>query len=168
MYFEKFPQIVYSLDNGTTNFVITDIFRRVIAKTESLTTATAYDDYDIQDGDTPEIVSDKVYNTVDLYWTILIANQILDPRWDWPVASNALSQYITDKYGVGNENGIHHYVNTDGDIVHSSYAGVKSSVTNTMYEDGLNEAKRRISLIKPQHLQQFLSSFSGLLNNGNN
>lgn len=167
MYFENFPQIVYSLDNGQTSFVITDIFRRVIAKTENIATATAYDEYDIVDGDTPEIVSDKVYKSPDLYWTILIANQILDPRWDWPLSSNALTQYIVDKYGAGNENAIRYYVNSDGDIVHSSYAGVKTPVTNTSYEEEINQNKRRISLIKPEFLHQFLSRFNGLLNNGN-
>lgn len=166
MYFENFPLINYSLDGGTTNFVSTDIFRRVVARTNNIFTSTAYDKYDILDGDTPEIVADKVYGNVELYWIILIANEILDPRYDWPLPQNALQAYITDKYGAGNEFDTHHWENEQGDIVHSSYAGIKYEYTNTDFEQQENEAKRQISILKPQFIQQFVQNFNGLLKDG--
>jgi hypothetical protein len=168
MYFEKFPTITYSLDGNQTSFVITDIFRRVVANAENLLTATAYDEHDIQDGDTPEILAHRLYGNVNLHWVILILNGIIDPRWDWPLTSQQLRNYITDKYGAGNEYGLHHYVTNDSyaDVVHSSYAGAKLPVTNTDYEEELNNARRRISVLQPRFVPEFINRFNGILING--
>lgn len=167
-YFSKFPQIYYSFSTGLTisAFVMTDILRRVKADDYKIANSLSYDQYDILDGDTPEIVADKVYGRSDLHWTILIANEIIDPRYDWPLSTTALRNYVIDKYGEANIYGIHHYVNSDGDVVHSSYAGIKTSVSNYDYEDAINEGKRRIRLIKPRFISEFVNNFSGLLNNG--
>lgn len=166
MYFSKFPIINYSLDGGNTSFSITDIFRRVRAQTDNLLTSTAYDQYDIKEGETPEIIADQLYGNPALHWVILVSNEIIDPRFDWPLTSYALSKYITDKYGSGNEYGIHHYINSDGDVVHSSYAGTKYPVSNTDYEETVNEGKRRIAVIQPRFVSKFVESFNGLLNDG--
>jgi hypothetical protein len=168
MYFEKFPKIVYSLDGGVSGFPVTDIFRRVRAQTQELLTAAAYDEYDIKDGETPEIIAHKFYGNSDLHWVILIANDIIDPRWEWPLTSAQLKNYITDKYGTGNEYALKYYVTNDAyeDVVHSSYAGSKLSVNNTDYEDQINEAKRKIKIVKAQFLPNFINDFNGVLLDG--
>jgi len=167
MYFANFPTLVYSLDGGTTNFLMTDMFRRVVATTNSLLTSTAYDQYQIKDGETPDILADKLYNDTTLYWVILLANNIIDPRYEWPLTNNALSQYITDSYGQGNELNVHHYINTFGDIVPSTYTSTAiTAVNNTDYETELNEAKRGISVIKPQFVSVFVKNVNGLLATG--
>jgi hypothetical protein len=61
---------------------------------------------------------------------------------------------------------VHHYINSFGDIVHSSYAGAKTAITNYDYEIELNEAKRRIKIIKPEFVAVFVERFTGLLNDG--
>ena len=169
MYFEKFPDLIYSLDGKQTSFVINDIFRRVKADAQNLLTATAYDEYDIQEGETPEIVAHRIYGNADLHWVILITNNIIDPRWDWPLTNEQLRNYITDKYGAGNEYAIKYYVTADdnNDVVHSSYAGLKIPVTNTSYEEELNESKRRISLVQPRFVSEFINRFNGMLIDGN-
>ena len=169
-YFSNFPQITYSFDSGNTVgvIVVTDILRRVKADDANIKNVLAYDEYDIQDGETPEIIADKLYNDSTLHWIILISNEILDPRFDWPLSTNALANYVTDKYGVGNEHALHHYVNDYGDVVHSSYAGTKYEVNNTDYENEQNETKRRIKVLKSKYVPQFTQSFLGILTNGNN
>ena len=166
MYFENFPQVIYTLDSGVTTFNIVDVFTRVKADIQKTLSRTAYDEYDIQDGETPEILADKFYENVKLYWIILISNEILDPRFDWPLTTQQLSSYITGKYGAANINAIHHYVTNDAyaDIVHSSYAGLKLPVTNTVYEEGVNDAKRRIKILKPQFVPDFVNNFNRILN----
>ena len=62
--------------------------------------------YDIQDGDTPEIVAHKYYNDSYRYWVVLFANEILDPQWGWPLNSQQFESYIKDKYGLVNPNSI--------------------------------------------------------------
>jgi hypothetical protein len=164
MYFKNFPLMNYSLDGGTTTFLATDFFRRIVARTNNILGATAYTKYVILEGETPDILADKLYNDTNLYWVILVANNIMDPRWEWPLSTLALNAYITDKYGAGNEYAIHHYENILGDVVHSSYAGVKTAINNSYYENQLNEDKRSISVLKAQFVPTFLDSFNGLLN----
>lgn len=167
MYFSKFPQITYTLDGGDTGFVATDIFRRVIAQDQNLVTSFSYDEYDVVDGETPEIVAHQVYSNTDLHWIILIINNIIDPRYDWPMPTQALQTFVANKYGVGNELDIHHYENSDGDIVHVSYtAGPKTAITNYEYEESLNEQKRRIKLLKPQFVETFIKNFERVMRNG--
>lgn len=167
MYFSKFPKITYTLDGGDTGFVATDIFRRIIAQDQNLSTALSYDEYDVIDGETPEIIAHKLYSNAELHWVVLLVNNIIDPRYDWPLSIRSLSNYVTDKYGVGNELDIHHYVNADGDIVHVSYtAGAKTAITNFEYEEDLNEQKRRIKLLKPQFVESFVKNFERIMRNG--
>ena len=165
MYFKNFPFINYSLDGGVTSYTMTDFFRRVKANATDILGSTAYDEYDVLDGDTPEITAHKLYRNADLHWVLLIANDIFDPRFDWPLSTVALNNYIQDKYGA-NKYAVHHYINSFGDIVHSSYAGTKTSITNNDYEIELNEAKRRIKIIKPEFVAVFVERFTGLLNDG--
>jgi hypothetical protein len=171
-YFSNFPQILYSFDTSAsqkvTAFTVTDILRRVKADRNNIQNTLSYDEYDIREFETPEMVADKVYNDPQLHWIILITNEILDPRYDWPLSTPQLQTYVTSKYGTGNEYGIHHYVTNDAyqDIVHSSYTGSKISVTNFDYEYAQNESKRRISILKPEFVGQFIKNFTGLLNNG--
>jgi hypothetical protein len=164
MYFKAFPVINYSLDGGNTTFAITDIFRRVKALQENLETSLIYDEYDILEGETPEIVADKLYNESYYHWTILITNNIIDPRFDWPMSSAMLRNYIKRKYSIENVDAVKHYINDDDEIVHSSYAGTKYPVSYFDYEEAINESKRRINIIKPQFLPAFVNSFKGSLN----
>jgi len=66
-----------------------------------------YDEYDITDSDTPEILAFKLYGDPELHWIILHFNNILDARFEWPQTTNNLVSYVQGKYA--NINGIHHY-----------------------------------------------------------
>jgi len=164
MYFKEFPVINYSLDNGITSFQIADFFRRVKAIDENLQTSLIYAQYDVLDGETPEVVADKIYNESYYHWVILIANNIIDPRFDWPLSNSVLRTYVARKYDVENIDAVKHYVNDDDEIVHSSYAGTKYPISYFQYEETINEAKRRINIIKPQFLPTFVNIFTGTLN----
>ena len=98
MYFEKFPYMIYTLDNYASGQIVTDIFRRVAIAQETKNNYTAFDEYDIKDGETPEILADKMYGNPMLHWLILMCNDILDPRFEWPLSNYDLIQYCKDKY----------------------------------------------------------------------
>jgi hypothetical protein len=76
---------------------------------EILKNPLVYYSYDIQEGDTPEIIAYKYYGDSYSYWIILYANQILDPQWHWPLQSSILESYISDKYNFNTKETIHHY-----------------------------------------------------------
>jgi hypothetical protein len=156
MYFETLPKTFYSLDNGTSTQIITNIFLRYVFSDEIKNNLTYYELYDIVDGDTPEIVSDKFYNRPDYHWLVLHINEIIDPRYEWPLSTLNLIKYCQGKYT--NINGIHHYINSDGFIVNSD-APSATPVSNFQYEEQLNEAKRKIKILKPEFVKVAIDDF---------
>lgn len=114
-YFTKFPKTVYTLDEYKTGQITPDIFRRVKFLTDFTDNFAFFDEYDIGDGETPEIVADLFYNDPQLHWIILQANEVIDPRFDWPLDTNNLKRFAEGKYA--NINGIHHYEDSTGNVV---------------------------------------------------
>ena len=165
-YFSKFPVINYSLDGGETSFSVLDIFRRIKADRLNILTSLAYYTYDVDSNDTPEIVADRVYNDSGLHWVILLTNEIIDPRWDWPMSDGQLISYTKNKYNIDNVYATYQYTNDDGDVVHSSYAGNKYPTSYLDYETAQNETRRQIKILKAQYVPQFIRSFDGIVNNG--
>ena len=102
---------------------------------------SVYDEYDIQDGETPEILSSKIYGNSEYHWLILHMNEIIDPRYDWPLSTFNLIKYCQSKYT--NINGTHHYENTTGDWVNSTASGAVS-VSNFQYEEKINEFSKEL------------------------
>jgi hypothetical protein len=58
-----------------------------------------YDSYDIRDGETPEIIAEKLYGSSQYHWVIMLCNQRYNYLDDFPIASYELEQHIRDKYG---------------------------------------------------------------------
>lgn len=101
MYFSNFPKIVYDFDlsNGVDYKVVTDITRNVRLRKQILENISLYDFYDIQEGETPEIISEKIYGTPYYHWVIMLANQRYDYVNDFPLTQLELDKFIDDKYG---------------------------------------------------------------------
>lgn len=57
-----------------------------------------YYEYDINEGDTPEIIAHKYYGDVYRYWMLLYPNDIYDVSSDWPLSDTQFSDFIFDKY----------------------------------------------------------------------
>jgi hypothetical protein len=96
-YFDTLPKIVKT-DSNRISVVMTDLMARCSIIPEILKNPMVYYDYDVQDGDTPEIVAYKYYGDSYRYWIVLFANQITDPQWDWPLSTNDFDAYIANKY----------------------------------------------------------------------
>ena len=96
-YFKTLPKIITSNYNGSA-IILTNLMARANIIPEVLKSPLLYYTYDIQEGDTPEIVAHKYYDDSYRYWIVLFANQILDPQWDWPLSGNNFNKYIADKY----------------------------------------------------------------------
>ena len=70
--------------------------------------------YVIRDGELPHMISDRLYGSVELWWTILKVNDIYDLENQWPRSQSQLSKYIASKYPGKTLDDIHHYVNAHG------------------------------------------------------
>jgi hypothetical protein len=130
MFFQKFPLLVYTLDNNKSVQTVPDILRRAVLSAELKNNGAYFEQYDIKDGETPEIVADYWYGDSNLHWLILIANDIIDPRFDWPMSYNNLVEFVKGKYGETDVNSLHHYVNPQEYIV-SGYRSMSQNSTFT-------------------------------------
>ena len=136
MYFKSFPYTFYSLDDASTVQVVTNITNRVVLSDEVKNNLGLFDEYDIKDGETPELVADKFYNNSELHWLVLHYNEIIDPRFDWPLDTNNLNRYATGKYN--DINAVHHYEDANGDYTNGNvYLLSSNAFTNFSVNDVL-------------------------------
>ena len=141
-YFEQYPKILYSLDDLKTGQIVTDIFRRNVISKELIENSSAYDLYDIQDGESPEFLADKFYGDPTLHWVILTVNEITDPRFEWPLAYVDLLAFIKAKYGGElSPWEAHNVVNKDEQTVNQNFL---------VFEDSTPENPRRIVVEDPE------------------
>lgn len=96
-YFDTLPKII-NIDSRGNSRVMTNLLARASIIPAILKDPLVYYSYDIQEGDTPEIIAHKYYGDSYRYWIVLFANELLDPQWDWPMTSRVFEQYLTNKY----------------------------------------------------------------------
>ena len=104
-YFNTLPKIVYRSPQGTSS-LYTNLMARASIMPSILKNPMVYYKYDLQEGDTPEIVAYKYYGDSYRYWIVLFANEIMDPQWEWPLSYTAFNSYINDKYGYNESTGM--------------------------------------------------------------
>tara|TARA_R110000868_G_scaffold332780_3_gene593742 strand:- start:385 stop:879 length:495 start_codon:yes stop_codon:yes gene_type:complete len=161
-YFLKFPLVGYTANNNIDYDIATDITKRVALSDAVKANFSVYDEYDVKDGETPELVSYKFYDTTEYHWVILMLNDIIDPRYEWVMPQDVLQRYCDSKYA--NAFGIHHYVDIDtGLIVDDDFPGA-TSVSNYVYEEEINESRRRIKILKPEYITGISTEFDRLIN----
>lgn len=97
-YFNNLPK-VYGSDYQGNAIVLTNLLTRINVIPSLLTNPLLFYQYVINDGETPEIIAQNYYGTVDEFWLVLFSAQLMDPLWDWPLNSQQLEAYIVDKYG---------------------------------------------------------------------
>jgi hypothetical protein len=112
-YFGYFPTLAYDIQGKrlSSYSLVTNIFFRLRVIREVLVNISSYYEYLIKDDDTPEILAEKIYKDAEAHWLILLANNIVDPQYDWPLNGRDFQKYIINKYGsVANaKTTYHHY-----------------------------------------------------------
>ena len=205
-YFRQFPTIFYPFqDNADLQAIsgktqVTYTLARVKFLDAIKTNLAVYYEYDVKEGETPELISDKYYGDAELHWTIILANDIINPYFDWPMDSAVFERYLIAKYGsvALSQTTVHHYdkvitrtesatgiitvsrcyldavtyaatpvltVNSynlnDGTTVHED---VTTEIIYAFdYEVDANDARRRIKLIKKDHIGTVVRTFESLM-----
>ena len=170
MYFNAFPVIPYD-SVGDYNFkLVTNLLRRVAVRSKVKAETLLYDTYDVKEGETPEILADKLYEDAELHWVILLVNNITDVYHQWPKNTNQFIAYINDKYS--NVDATHHYeisqvsgdttIKVDIGTDNTGHSGA-SVVTNAEYEESLEDKKRKIRLLDPEYVEDFVAEYKNLM-----
>lgn len=98
-YFSNLP-LISAPDINNTSVAQVNLLARVSVVPALFLNPLLYYKYDIQEGDTPEIVATKYYGDPYRYWLVMFSNKIFDPHWDWPLSYRQFQLYINDKYGA--------------------------------------------------------------------
>ncbi len=185
---KNLPKIMYDLAIRNENaipVIIPDILVRINYRMTDIENRYMFFNYTMLDGETPEIISYKFYNTMDYHWVVMYINNRFDYITDFPMIYDSMMKFVISKYGEDKIYDIHHYEDPDGNVVDEYYYDYKNAtnaqlkgldathpiwmsdyktlegipVTNYEYEDGLNERKRQIKLIKSNYIGEFIKAY---------
>ena len=170
MYFANFPVIPYDSVGNYDFKLVTNLLRRVAVRSKVKTNTLLFDTYDVNGGETPEMVADKLYDDPQLHWVILLVNDITDRYYQWPMNNNQFIAHINDKYS--NVDATHHYEisQVSGDTTikinigtdNTGHSGA-TAITNFEYEEALEDKKRNIRLLDPSYVEIFVTEYEKLM-----
>ncbi len=170
MYFGHFPLIPYDSVGDGKFKLVTNLLKRVAVRSKVKTNVLVFDTYDVKSGETPEMIADKLYNDPELHWVVLLMNDITDRYHQWPLTENQFIAHINDKYD--NVDATHHYEisQTSGDTTikidigtdNSDHSGA-TAITNYEYEVARQDEMRKIRLLDPTYIEQFVDEYKILM-----
>ena len=193
-YFRELPNISYvsllpNQNRSDERIEVKNLFKRAKLRTDVDQSVTAFDYYLIQDNERPDIISERIYDTPELDWVILVTNNITSIRNQWPLSNNELYNYCLEKYGSDeNMMATKHFETQEVKdqygrilleeklIVDENFTFTYTKDSNTSetikpaqsvsyftYEQRLNEDKRKIRVLKPTLLSAFITDFRNIM-----
>lgn len=168
MLFSMYPRLLVNTITPNTSTVVTDIFRR-ISMNRFKSNLVFLQTITVPDGFTIEQVSDKFYKNPEYHWVIMIINDIVDIRKEWPMSNQDLIRFVKKKYGENQIYQTHHYQTTDGNDIIVDYDavdlanGLIEEISNFDYEERLNNKKREIKILEPKYLGEFVSIYAEMI-----
>ncbi len=174
MYFSRFPLMAYDIKGTQIYKLVPDILRRVKLRSGIRSGMFLFDNYDVKDGEKPEDIAFKWFGDAQYHWVILMTNNITDRFYEWPMTQPQFAEYLTDKYGAGNEDATHHYEITQSsgktssrDNSHlvecNSDEDGATEISNRDYEQRIQDKNRQIRLLDKAYLGQFVEEFELLI-----
>jgi len=170
MYFKEFPTIPYDSEGNGKFKDVKNLLRRVGVRAKIKTNTSLYDTYDVKNGESPESIAHKLYGDSELHWVILLLNNVTDRFHDWPMSEAQFIQFVNDKYD--NVDAIHHYEipQSSGDTSKKINVGTSNvdyptatAITNFEHEQEQQDIKRKIRLLDPSYLDDFVEEFKLLI-----
>ncbi len=112
-FFKNYSTFHYNIDKvkPIRGKLATNILSRVNLVDKVLKDITSYYPYRIKEHERPDIIAEQYYGSSDLVFLIFLANNILDPLYDWPLFGDELTNFIKEKYGSVDSarTSVHHY-----------------------------------------------------------
>ena len=194
-YFDQFPDVLIPSPNSTrtssNDFVLAkNLFKRGKIRDDFFENAVAFGRYSIRGDDRPDNVAKELYGDSSLDWVILLSNNMVSVRDEWPMRSGELQRYLNDKYSSDHLVSIKHYetkeirnaanikVLEEGQIVDESFtftyslgginatlsgSNVMTSVSNYEYEVNKNDNKRTIHFLRQNYLQTIMEDMRTIM-----
>lgn len=115
-YFNKFPIVDYNFGDNEPDILFNNISAYVDIIDQVKQEVAFYEKYTILDGDRPDTVSQKLYDTTDYHWTFFLMNDKLKES-GWPLPEREMRELVKKRYP-------HRTVVTEGNIASFFLPGV--------------------------------------------
>jgi|TARA_B110000285_G_scaffold207310_1_gene246575 hypothetical protein len=174
MYFAQFPTIPYDSTGTGKSKDVKNLLRRVGLRQKVKVNTMFFDTYDVKNGETPESIAFKLYDNAELHWVVMLVNNITDRFHDWPMTEAQFLNFINDKYS--NPDAVHHYEieQESGDTSIKINIGTDNTdyptatlITNYEHEQEVQDNKRKIRLLDPSFVDDFVDEFKLLIKESN-
>ena len=91
-YFRHLPNLNYpSLSNDRTSAydyeIVKNLFKRAVVREDIFGDIVNFTKYSVEDDERPDQVADDFYGDPNLDWVILITNNIIHVRDEWPMGN---------------------------------------------------------------------------------
>jgi len=98
-FFKHFPKVEYDFNRTGIKQNMVDLFRSVRPLPTFIDNFSGYKFYEIKNGERPDIVSGRLYDSPHFYWTFFLINDHLhDGYRAWPMSQEALQNYMATSY----------------------------------------------------------------------
>ena len=170
MYFDNFPTIPYDSELTGQFKDVKNLLRRVGVRAKVKSNTSLFDTYDVKNGETPETIAFKMYGDANLHWVVMLLNDITDRYHDWPMSEAQFLQFVNEKYS--NVDAVHHYEisQSSGDTSVKINVGTDNTdyptataITNFEHEQEQQDIKRKIRLLDPSFIADFVEEFKSLM-----
>jgi len=176
-YFSRFPMMTYDVAGDKDYKLLPDILRRVKLRSGLRSSSFMFEKYDVKDGEKPEDVAFKWFGDPEYHWVILMTNNVTDRYYQWPLSQPQFAEHLTDKYGAGSEDAVHHYEKTTDSGPTSSNGPNDYShlvecneddenpaiITNRQYEQRKQDEYRSIRILDKKFVGTFIEEFDNLI-----
>lgn len=195
-YFRNVPNFEYvsrvaDKKNIGDYIAVKNLFKRVRLSDDLFNNLQYFSKYSIVGDERPDNVAFKFYGDETLDWIVLLSNNIIDVREEWPMPQSSLDNYLLKKYGsyenlekvkyyktieVKNSQGL--VIVPKGLIVPQDYSitfydyfldreVIETDITEQFtfydYEIEIENAKRNIYLLDKKYLNLFLNDVDLLM-----
>ena len=191
-YFDLFPNVElpsYSEKRSSSydTIIVKNLFKRGKVREDFFQNVAAFNKFMVEGDDRPDNVAYQLYEDDQLDWVVLLSNNIINVRDEWPMSQYDFQRYIDNKYDPVQLGQIHHYetkeirlpdgvlalqagLEVDADFTFSySYESTDYnindviSISNLEYEIKKNDDKRSIYVIRPEYVNIIISDMREIM-----
>ena len=99
MYFANIKNVIIDVDGSGNRDLLKNLTARAKVSDALINNAAFYETVAVEDGERPDIMSKRLYDTEQYHWTFLLLNPQIKNIWDdWPMKYSQLVEYCTEKY----------------------------------------------------------------------
>ncbi len=177
-YFRQYPIAKYTFDKKDEGFYFRNFFIKLELLAYLRDNPTVLTNYVLKSDERADALADKIYGNSDLFWTIYLVNDLLDPK-DWVMNTTRFNAYLHEKYLDENavaytvRNGEVADLTTNRFMVEKNPFGTVDSspdisITDPQTYDKItvldaemmaNDNKRIVKAIRPEFMPAFLKDF---------